>query len=74
MNNNQHVMMSVDLTIPISWIKGPDCVIEGSTNKCDRIIETFAEEVRETKKKISNKLHKKKQEKNVENAIIEGSS
>lgn len=31
-------MIAADLTIPISWIKGPDCVIEGSTKKCDRIV------------------------------------
>jgi hypothetical protein len=73
-NNDQHVAMSVDLTIPISWIKSPDCRIEGSNKQCTRIIETFKEEIKETKRKIAKRFHKKSKGTEVENAIIEGSS
>ena len=65
--------MSVDLTAPIGWIKSSECKIEGSGKKCTRVIETFAEEIKELKHKVSKKLHKKKNELS-ENAIIEGSS
>jgi hypothetical protein len=74
MNNEQHVMMAIDLTAPISWIKGPDCKIEGSTHPCKRVFETFVEEVKEVKKKVANKFKKNKGKVLVEDAIIEGSS
>jgi hypothetical protein len=66
-------MMAVDLTIPLGWIKGPECKIEGSSQHCSRVTETLVEKVKETKKKISNKLHKK-QDQPKEDAIIEGAS
>lgn len=67
-------MMAVDLTAPISWIKGPDCKIEGTTQSCKRVFETFSEKVKEVKAKIGKKLKKNKGKELVEDAIIEGSS
>lgn len=29
-----HVALAADLTAPLSWIKGPDCAIEGTSEKC----------------------------------------
>lgn len=69
MNEDKHNMMAVDLTAPISWIKGSDCKIEGTEKRCNRVFETLKEEVKEVKRKLSNKLHKKKKIA-VENSII----
>ena len=34
----QHILLAADLTAPLSWIKGPDCVVEGTTQKCKNIL------------------------------------
>lgn len=34
---NQHVLFAADLTAPLSWIKGPDCIVEGTSQKCKNI-------------------------------------
>jgi hypothetical protein len=57
--DGQQYGMSADFTAPISWIKGPDCKIEGTNTKCKRLIETVTDKVKEIKKKIMNKIHKK---------------
>jgi hypothetical protein len=46
MKDDQHLAISADFTAPISWIKGPDCKVEGTKNKCKRIIETVAEKAK----------------------------
>lgn len=35
--DKEHVAFSADLTAPLSWVKGPDCVIEGTTQKCTNL-------------------------------------
>lgn len=76
MKDGEHYGLSADLTAPISWIKGPECKIEGTNQKCKRLIETITEKAKDVKKKLVKKFHKddKKEDAEVENAIIEGSS
>lgn len=67
--------LAADLTAPLSWLKGPDCVVEGTSQKCKRIGETSLEKVKGAAKKVASKFHKSKDaDAEKENAIIEGSS
>lgn len=70
----KHIALAADLTTPLSWIKAEGCVIDGTADKCSWIIETFGEKVRDVRKKVTSKFHKKSEEEEKENAIIEGSS
>jgi hypothetical protein len=65
--------MAADFTTPLSWIKGDHCTVEGSSEKCKVIMETFRDKVKEIKKKVVGKF-KKEPKGEEENAIIEGSS
>jgi hypothetical protein len=53
--------MAADFTTPLSWIKGPDCKIEGTSSKCSHLVETFGEKIKDVKKKVASKFHKKKE-------------
>jgi hypothetical protein len=35
--NDELYMMAMDMTIPISWIKGPECRIANSSHACQRL-------------------------------------
>lgn len=75
MKEGKHVALAADLTAPLSWIKGPDCTVEGSGQKCTLLKETLMDKVKAVKKKVGSKLHKSKEaDKEKEDAIIEGSS
>lgn len=50
--------MAADFTTPLSWIKGENCTIDGTSEKCKRTIETFGEKVKDIKEKVANKFHK----------------
>ena len=39
--------LSADFTTPISWIKGVNCVIEGTNQKCNRLTETIIEKIKQ---------------------------
>jgi hypothetical protein len=71
--DGRHIAMAADFTTPISWMKGDNCNVDGSAEKCKMTIETFKEKVNDIKKKVVSKLHKGAK-KDKENAIIEGSS
>lgn len=51
--NHESMLVSVDTTIPISWIKGQKCHIEGSSKKCSLVKETLEQ-------KVKKMLHKRK--------------
>ena len=76
------MLMSLDLTAPISWLKGEKCKISGTHKNCSRIEVNFVEKVEEIQKKFKKMLKdidplKKKKQKHgssQEYALIEGSS
>jgi hypothetical protein len=74
LKDRQHIALAADLTAPLSWIKGPDCEVEGTSQKCKMVTETFSEKVKSVKKKVASRLHKSTQAAQKEDAIIEGSS
>ena len=49
--------MAVDFTIPISWIKGPDCEVKGGS-KCKLIETSFNEKIKSSIKTIKGKLRR----------------
>jgi hypothetical protein len=57
--DGRHIAMAADFTTPISWMKGENCTIDGSSYKCKLTIETFKEKVKDLGKKVGNKFHKK---------------
>jgi hypothetical protein len=65
--------MAADFTTPLSWMKGPNCHLEGTSEKCKMIIETLGEKINDIKKKVSSRFHKANNAEK-EDAIIEGSS
>lgn len=57
----KHIAMAADLTAPLSWIKGSDCTVEGSGQKCRLLKETLMDKVKAVKRKVGSKLHKGKE-------------
>jgi hypothetical protein len=53
------VALSADFTAPLSWMKGEDCVIEGSSSKCKSVIESMSDKIKKIKQKVTSKFHKK---------------
>lgn len=41
-----HYSLSADFTTPISWIKAKGCKVESTHEKCHRVTETIAEQVK----------------------------
>ena len=37
-NEEGHLAMAADFTTPLSWVKGADCKIEGSSDKCTHLV------------------------------------
>lgn len=69
------VALAADFTAPLSWMKGEDCTIEGSSEKCKSVIESMGDKIKKIKQKVISKFHKKAEKTaEKEDAIIEGSS
>ena len=53
------VALAADFTTPLSWMKGDDCAIEGSSEKCKSVLENMADKLKNIKQKVTSKFHKK---------------
>lgn len=46
------MLLSIDLTVPISWVKGLKCFIAETHTKCERIEKNYREEMSKLTKKF----------------------
>jgi hypothetical protein len=75
-HHDELYLMAMDLTIPMSWIKGPECRLLNSSHACKRLEKSVREEIHNKLRTVKNKIRehfKKGQHETSENFTTIGS-